>query len=81
MDEFQLRTCQSESLGSVNQLFSSLLSTILTAQCLLSPTSMWPDNYGSKISKDGSIGRQLTFLSSYMQSIYKVFLFLMRRYI
>lgn len=57
MDGFALHTCPSESLGSVNQLFGNLLSTILTAQCMVSPASMWPDNYGPKVLRDGGISK------------------------
>lgn len=41
-----LLKCSNESVGYANQLFSQLISTVLTAQCSISPTSMWPNDYG-----------------------------------
>lgn len=36
--------CSSLSAGPVNQLFSVLMQTLLTAQCAISPA--WPEDYG-----------------------------------
>ena len=38
--------CASQSVGTANQLFVSLVQTILAAQCSLSPSEKWPNDYG-----------------------------------
>lgn len=38
--------CASQSVGTANQLFVSLIQTLLAAQCSISPPSMWPRDYG-----------------------------------
>lgn len=47
--------CTNESVGHANQLFSQLISTVITAQCSISPTSMWPNDYGPKIVAEGFV--------------------------
>lgn len=42
--------CAIQSVGTANQLFSSLIQTLLAVQCSISPPSMWPRDYG-KIAK------------------------------
>lgn len=36
----------SQSVGAGNQLFVSLVQTLLAAQCSISPPEMWPRDYG-----------------------------------
>lgn len=39
-------SCSNQSVGPVNELFSLLVQTVLTAQCAISPPSIWPRDYG-----------------------------------
>lgn len=43
-------TCAAQSVGTGNQLFVSLVNTILAAQCAISPPGMWPRDYGGKVA-------------------------------
>lgn len=43
--------CAAQSVGTANQLFVSLIQTLLVAQCTLSPPSKWPRDYGRIASK------------------------------
>lgn len=43
----------SQSVGPANQLFISLIQTLLTAQCSISPDSLWPEDYGPIALKHG----------------------------
>lgn len=45
--------CASQSVGAANQLFVSLVQTLLTAQCSISPSNMWPEDYGPIALKRG----------------------------
>lgn len=45
--------CANDSVGYANKLFNNLLSAIVTAQCLISPPSMWPRDYDPKLSQNG----------------------------
>lgn len=45
--------CSSQSVGTVNELFGLLVQTLLTAQCAISPDSMWPEDYGPVALEDG----------------------------
>lgn len=38
--------CAAQSVGTANQLFVSLIQTLLAAQCSISPPYMWPHDYG-----------------------------------
>lgn len=38
--------CAAQSVGTANQLFISLIQTLLAAQCSISPQEMWPEDYG-----------------------------------
>lgn len=38
--------CAAQSVGSANELFVSLIQTVLAAQCSISPPEMWPPDYG-----------------------------------
>lgn len=38
--------CSAQSVGSANQLFATLIQTLLATQCSISPQAMWPDDYG-----------------------------------
>jgi choline dehydrogenase len=38
--------CAARSVGVVNNLFATLVHTILVAQCALSPPEKWPEDYG-----------------------------------
>lgn len=38
--------CEAQSVGAANQLFITLIQTLLTAQCSISPPEMWPADYG-----------------------------------
>lgn len=38
--------CAGQSIESANQLFTTLIQTILVAQCSISPPDMWPSDYG-----------------------------------
>lgn len=54
MEGVNLLKCSNESVGAANALFGHLLSTILTAQCTISPTSMWPNDYGQIVLEKGA---------------------------
>lgn len=45
--------CTSQSVGLVNGLFSLFIQTLLTAQCSISPDSMWPKDYGPTAEEYG----------------------------
>lgn len=45
--------CAAQSIGPVNQLFGLLIQTLLSAQCSLSPSNLWPEDYGEKFSNEG----------------------------
>lgn len=42
---YSASTCAAQSIGPGNQLFVSLVNTVLAAQCAISPPEMWPKNY------------------------------------
>lgn len=46
--------CASHSVGPANQLFGLLLQTILAAQCSISPSNQWPEDYGEKFREQGA---------------------------
>lgn len=43
----------SQSVGPANQLFISLVQTLLAAHCAISPENMWPQDYGLTALKYG----------------------------
>lgn len=45
--------CSNQSVGQVNQLFELLIRTSLAYKCLISPSSMWPLDYGSTAVEQG----------------------------
>lgn len=45
--------CAATSVGPANQLFTLLIQTILTTHCSISPTSMWPEDYGLQSLEKG----------------------------
>lgn len=46
--------CTAQSVGTANQLFTSLIQTILVAQCSISPPKMWPRDYGKIAQEKGN---------------------------
>lgn len=46
-------TCSAPSIGPANQLFASLVQTILATQCAISPSSLWPEDYGASVFENG----------------------------
>lgn len=53
MDSFATQ-CAAQSIGPANQLFGLLIQTILAAQCAISPPTLWPEDYGDKLSVNGA---------------------------
>lgn len=47
--------CAAQSVGAANQLFASLIQTILATQCSISPPEMWPNDYGPIAIEHGKI--------------------------
>ncbi len=45
--------CASQSLGTVNSLVSTLIQTLLTAQCAISAEPNWPKDYGDTAITEG----------------------------
>lgn len=45
--------CAAQSLGPANELFGALVQTILAVQCAISPSEMWPQNYGPSALQNG----------------------------
>ena len=43
--------CSAQSVGLANQLFATLIQTLLASQYSISPPEMWPDDYGASRSK------------------------------
>lgn len=41
--------CQSQSVGTANELFAALVQTILIAQCNISSSNQWPEDYGDRV--------------------------------
>lgn len=42
--------CSLQSVGAVNQIYTTLIQTLVAAQCSLQ--SQWPDNYGTRLAKE-----------------------------
>lgn len=51
---FNPQQCAAQSVGTANQLFSSLVQTLLAVHCSISPPKMWPMDYGEIALKRGS---------------------------
>lgn len=45
--------CAAQSIGVTNQLVVSLIQSILTAHCLISPPNLWPRDYGKEAIENG----------------------------
>lgn len=45
--------CAAQSVGTANQLFTTLIQTLLTVQCSVSQRGMWPRDYGRIAAKQG----------------------------
>lgn len=43
------------SVGHANELFFSMIQTMTTAYCLISPSEMWPADYGSEAMKHSEL--------------------------
>lgn len=50
---FVSEQCLAQSLGPANELFGALVQTILAVQCGISPSHMWPDDFGPIALKQG----------------------------
>lgn len=48
-----LSSCQAQSHGTSNQIFSLLIQTLLATQCAISPSEKWPKDYGPTAMKNG----------------------------
>lgn len=53
MYDFVSPECAAQSLGPANELFGSLVQTILAVQCAISPSHMWPTDFGPTALQDG----------------------------
>lgn len=45
-------TCSLQSAGAVNQMYTALIQTLVTAQCSLAAQGQWPENFGAKLAKE-----------------------------
>ena len=59
--------CAAQSVGAANQLFVSLVNTIIAAQCAISPPEMWPKDYG-KVATRKSTHEEKIHLNLYLLS-------------
>lgn len=41
--------CASQSVGTANELFAALVQTILVAQCNISASNQWPEDYAGHV--------------------------------
>lgn len=46
--------CAAQSVGPANQLFTTLIQTILAAQCAISPSSVWPKDFAATALQQGN---------------------------
>lgn len=46
-----MANCTAQSAGTLNSLFSTFVTTILTAQCAIGPPTLWPKDYGPQAVK------------------------------
>lgn len=44
--------CATESIGPANNLFLALIQAILAGQCAISPSDMWPSDYGRQVLEE-----------------------------
>lgn len=44
--------CSLQSVGAVNQIYTTLIQTLVTAQCSLAAQGQWPVNYGTRLGKE-----------------------------
>lgn len=51
MEGFQ--QCSNRSVGTASQIFSQVIQTILSAQCAIDSTNLWPEDYGPIITERG----------------------------
>lgn len=49
--------CAAQSMGPANELFGALVQTILAVQCSISPSYMWPKDYGPDALQHGKTQR------------------------
>ncbi|GAB0089547.1 hypothetical protein DMENIID0001_041120 [Sergentomyia squamirostris] len=52
MDSFT-SPCANCSVGTTNQLIGLLFQAVLSAQCNISPSELWPQDYGPRVLKRG----------------------------
>lgn len=50
---FSAAQCGSYSIGPANQLFATLVQTILAVQCNITTTGQWPPDYGPHVLENG----------------------------
>lgn len=50
---FVSEQCAAQSLGPANELFGALVQTILAVQCAISPSQMWPADFGPSFIQNG----------------------------
>lgn len=51
--DFLPKECAVNSVGASNNLFGILISTLVAAQCALSPADRWPSDYGPQALTKG----------------------------
>lgn len=55
---FVTTQCASQSVGTATELFAALVQTILVAQCNISASNQWPNDYANHVDE----GEILVFL-------------------
>ena len=53
MSSYLSPECMAQSTGPANHLFLTLIQTLLTAHCAISPAELWPTDYGSEAVQHG----------------------------
>lgn len=53
--EYLSPSCVGQSIGPANQLFGTLVQTILAAHCAISPPELWPKDHGPHVLQNGAI--------------------------
>lgn len=61
---FVSEQCAAQSLGPANELFGALVQTILAVQCAVSPSHMWPKDFGPTARQEGILVPQLSSLTN-----------------
>lgn len=46
--------CLANNAGPATQLFGLLVHTVMAAQCAISPSGMWPDDFGPSAILNGN---------------------------